>query len=373
MEPFAFQNLVSDKVKHLTPYLPGRSISEIQKQYHVQDVIKLASNENPLGCSPDVLKKLQNISSLDLSIYPATSQHPLLQDLCEFLNIHENQILITNGSDAGFSLLIQAFACPFQKKILTHEYAFMGYEIQASSFGIDTLKASVHPKSWTVDIAHLKKLTLEKPAIVFIANPNNPTGLKLSWEEIESLLQTLSPETLLVLDEAYHEYDLTPHPPLHTLLNTYSNLIITRTFSKAYGLAGLRIGYLMAHPQVIQTLKRIQLPFTINQQALNAAHIPLKDQNFIRQTQSNNQQGMEFLIQALKSTPLITRPSWGNFITIEDENPIQPLVQYLESQGIIIRGLQAFGLQNVARITVGTPLQNERLSLALHNYFQSKG
>lgn len=372
MEPFAFQNLVDNKVKHLTPYLPGRSISEIQKQYHIHDVIKLASNENPLGCSPDVLKKLQEISSNDLSIYPATAQHSLLRHLCDFLNIDEGQILITNGSDAAFSLLLQAYACPFQKKILTHQYAFMGYEIQASSFGIDTLKAPVHPKNWTVDMAQFKKLILKKPAIVFIANPNNPTGQKLSWQDIESLLQTLFPETLLVLDEAYHEYDKTPHPAIHPLLGNYPNLIITRTFSKAYGLAGLRIGYLMAHPEIIQTLKRIQLPFTINQLALDAAHAALKDQQFIQQTQRNNEQGMQFLLAACKSLPLMVRPSWGNFITIEDKHPIQPLVQYLESQGIIIRGLQSFGLENVARITIGTPIQNERLSVTLHKYFQSK-
>lgn len=372
MEPFAFQNLVDDKVKHLTPYLPGRSISEIQKQYHIHDVIKLASNENPLGCSPDVLKKLKKISSHDLSIYPATAQHPLLRHLCEFLDIDEGQILITNGSDAAFSLLLQAYACPFQKKILTHQYAFMGYEIQASSFGIDTLKAPIHPDDWTVDMAQFKKLILKKPAIVFIANPNNPTGQKLSWQDIESLLQTLSPETLLVLDEAYHEYDKTPHPALHPLLETYPNLVITRTFSKAYGLAGLRIGYLMAHPEIIQTLKRIQLPFTIHQLALIAANEALKDQDFIHQTQHVNQEGMQFLLHVLSDLPLVIRPSYGNFITIEDQQPIHSLVQYLESKGIIIRGLQAFGLENVARITIGTAAQNVRLSSSLHDYFNDK-
>lgn len=372
MEPLAFQNLVDDKVKNLIPYLPGRSIAEIQKQYHIQDVIKLASNENPLGASPQVLQKLQSINMDSLSIYPATVQHPLLQHLSEFLDIDKAQVLITNGSDAAFSLLIQAYARPFQKKILTHLYAFMGYEIQAASFGIDTLKASIHPHDWTVNIDDLKTLAKEKPALLFIANPNNPTGQKISWEEIESLLQNLAPETLLVLDEAYYEYDKTPHPNLHHLINTYTNLVITRTFSKAYGLAALRIGYVIAHPEIIQTLKRIQLPFTINQIALIAADEALKDQHFIHQTQQINQEGMQFLLTTLGDLPLVIRPSYGNFITIEDRQAIQPLVQYLESQGIIIRGLQAFGLPNVARITIGTAAQNRRLCSSLHDYFKKK-
>lgn len=369
MEPFAFQKLIDEKVKHLTPYLPGRSISEIQKQYDIQDVIKLASNENPLGCSPLVLEKLQQSSMEKLSVYPATAQHPLLKQICDFLDINENQLLMTNGSDAAFSLLIQAYARPFKKKILTHEYAFMGYEIQAASFGIETIKSRVHPQQWTLDIPHLIHCLSEKPALLFIANPNNPTGQKISWQDIENILEHLPPETLFILDEAYAEYDTSIHPPIKHLLQTYPQLIITRTFSKAYGLAGLRIGYVMAHPEIIQTLKRIQLPFTINQLALDAAWVAINDQAFIHLTQKNNQDGLQFLLHELQSTPLKIRPSYGNFVTIEDNKPISTLVQFLEAQGIIIRGLQAFGLPNVARITIGTNIQNQRLITTLIHYF----
>lgn len=373
MKPFAFQNLVDDKVKHLTPYLPGRSITEIQQQYHIQNVIKLASNENPLGASPKALQKLQTLSIESLSLYPATTQHPLLAHLCEFLDIDKAQILITNGSDAAFSLLIQAYARPLQKKILTHQYAFMGYEIQAASFGLDALKAPVHPEDWSINIEALKTFSSERPALVFIANPNNPTGQKISWDVIENLLQHFDGETLFVLDEAYYEYDNAPHPYLCNLLETYPHLVITRTFSKAYGLAGLRIGYVIAHPEIIQTLKRIQLPFTINQSALIAANEALKDQDFIHQTRRINQEGMQFLLASLSNLPLVIRGSHGNFITVEDQKPIHPLVQYLESKGIIIRGLQAFGLTNVARITIGTATQNQRLCLSLQDYFKQKG
>jgi histidinol-phosphate aminotransferase len=155
MDTPLFQNLIHPKVKNLTPYLPGRSIKEIQKQYQIQDVIKLASNENPLGCSPKVLENIHQTTVDNIFIYPSTGNHPLIENLTSKLDIAKENLLIANGSDAIFSLLIQAYALPYQKQILTHQFAFMGYEIQALGYGIETLKASIHPESWQVNIDEL--------------------------------------------------------------------------------------------------------------------------------------------------------------------------------------------------------------------------
>lgn len=369
MDSPAFQKNLHSKVKQLQPYVPGRSITEIQNQYQIQDVIKLASNENPLGCSPKVIEDIHKIQKFDISIYPSTTHHPLYAQLTDFLEISHEHLLITNGSDAVFSLLIQAYTLAFQKKILTHEYAFMGYEIQAASFGIETLKAPIDPKTWLPDIDELIRLSKNDVALIFIANPNNPTGQKIQWWDIYTLLNNIPAETLLIIDEAYFEYDESPHPQMHHLLSTYPNLIITRTFSKAYGLAALRIGYTMAHPVVIDTLKRIQLPFTINQVALNAANIALNDQAFIEKTVKLNREGMQDLIEKLSSLALITRSSFGNFITIEYHKDIKEMVIFLESQGVIIRSLHAFGLARVARITIGTQAQNQRLIKTIQQFF----
>ena len=173
----------------------------------------------------------------------------------------------------------------------------------------------------------------------------------------------------MIIDEAYYEYDESPHPKISHLLENYPNLIITRTFSKAYGLASLRVGYTLAHPQVIDSLKRIQLSFTLNQIGLNAANIALKDQKFIEKTTKLNRVGMQDLLEKLKTLPLITRSSFGNFITIEYHQDIKELVVFLESQGVIIRSLHAFGLNQVARITIGTHEQNQRLIKTLQQFF----
>jgi histidinol-phosphate aminotransferase len=369
MDKLAFQKFIHSKVKQLHPYVPGRSIIEIQKQYQIQNVIKLASNENPLGCSPQVIENIHQIKAFDISIYPSMAHHNLYTSLCHFLEISKENLLISNGSDAIFSMLIQAYALAYQKKILTHQYAFMGYEIQAASFGIETLKASIDAQTWLPDIDELIQLSKNNVALIFLANPNNPTGQKIQWSDIDTILNHIPKETLLVLDEAYYEYDACVHPKVSDLLENHPNLIITRTFSKAYGLAALRVGYMLAHSEIIHTLKRIQLPFSINQIGLNAADIALRDQDFIQQSIQMNAEGMKNLLKELPVLPFKVRPSFGNFITIEYHQDIKYLVDYLESQGIIIRSLHAFGLPRVARITIGTPIENQRLIKTFKQFF----
>ncbi|NDH08240.1 MAG: histidinol-phosphate transaminase [Gammaproteobacteria bacterium] len=366
------KDLIHPMVLNLEPYLPGKSIAEIQEKYQISEVIKLASNENCLGCSPKVLDYFHGISMQDIHLYPAVYMHPLHQHLANFLNIDPHQLMLANGSDTLFSLIIQAFILPQGKKILTHELAFMGYEKQASTYGIDTIKAKVCPKDWRLDVSDLIQLASDDVGAIFIANPNNPTGNALNWASIYQILDNIPKTTLFVLDEAYYEYHDTDNPDDASLIRRYPNLIITRTFSKAYGLASLRLGYAFANPELIQILRRIQLPFSIGLPSLNAALIALHDQDFIHQTQSHNRQQKTFLYQELQSFPFRCHQSAANFITIEQQQDIMPLVQFLESKGVIIRPLHAFGLKHAARITIGTAQENKILLTNLQYYFEEQ-
>ncbi len=364
----AYQALLSEKVQHLQPYLPGKSIKEIEDKYQIHDVIKLASNENAWGCSKRVLKAIHSATLDDISCYPNTYLHPFFKTLHEFLHIPAQNLFIANGSDAIFSLLIQAYALPLLKNTCTHQYAFMGYEIQSRTFGLDCIKVKVNPETWQFDIDELIQACYQNVAIAFISNPNNPTGQFITWDEIKTILNNIPADCLLVIDEAYFEYHQQERPSLQYLLDTYPNLIITRTFSKAYGMASLRLGYAIANECIVQTLKKIQLPFTISQLALQAGLAAIQDQDFIIYTQTQTQHEKSFLEHAFKELPFRLRPCQGNFICIELDRDATELVTYLESQGIIIRPLKAFGLNHCARITIGTHEQNNRLLSCLHDY-----
>jgi histidinol-phosphate aminotransferase len=366
-----FSKLLHPLVAKIKPYLPGKSIREIEQKYGIHEVIKLASNENAWGCSPKVIEHLKHVNAQDISIYPNTYLHPCFQSLKEMLDIPGESLFISNGSDAIFSLLMQAFALPEHKSILSHQYAFMGYRTQAQSFGLDCLEVPVEPSTWRFKIQDMVAQINKKTAIIFLANPNNPTGVLMSWDELRILLDQTPNETLVVIDEAYYEYVEDEHPPILELIASYPHLIITRTLSKAYGLAGLRLGYAIAHPEIIQILKNIQLPFTVNQMALNAGQIALGDQLFIQRTQKKTQDEKQKLIKELSQLPLEIRPTHGNFLTLGLEEDVSNLVHTLEEEGTIVRPLHAFGLNHYLRITIGQEVQNNILINQLKHYFHS--
>lgn len=366
-----FNTLVHPYVQSLKPYLPGKAISEIQTQYQIEHVIKLASNENAWGTSPKALQAVQRSNMEDICHYPHTYLHPLFKHLQNLLNVPNDYLLITAGSDAVFSLLMQAYAVPKQKNILTHEYAFMGYEIQARAHGLNCLKSQIDSQTWALDIEHLIQQSQHNVAITFIANPNNPTGTKMSWSDIEYINRQIPKKSLLVIDQAYAEYDPEPQPNLYKLIQKHPNIIMTRTFSKAYGLASLRVGYAIAHPEITDTLKKIQLPFTISQISLNAASAACEDQAFILETIKNTALEKQFLVEHLKNLPFEVQNGYGNFVTLRKEKNTPKLVQFLESKGIIIRPLASFGLQDCVRITVGQHQENQQLLNLMKQYYHS--
>ena len=353
-------------IQSLKPYTPGKSIDELAREKGVKDIIKLASNENPLGCSPLAQKAVANLNAHQLALYPSPINHPLHAKLAERLNIDKSMLMFSNGSDYIFWFLLNIFALGQNKFMLTHQYAFITYAIQAQIMGIPILTTELL-HNYHVDIKALITACLTHDvAILFLANPNNPTGIMLEHTQIHDLLSQIPPSTLVVLDEAYHEY---AHPKGNhaciRLQKKFPNLIITRTFSKLYGLAALRLGYAIANPEIIDLLLRVQLPFTVNQAALVAAEAALDDQHFIEKTLQCNTAGMAQLIEGLNQLNLPYLPSCTNFMMFDCKKNSQPIYDQLLAEGIIVRPLTPYGLPNHLRVSIGTNSQNTQFLASL--------
>ena len=347
-------------IQSLSPYIPGKSTEEVALEHGLTDIIKLASNENPLGCSPLVTKAIHQTSSKKIATYPIAAIHPLRKKLAQNLGVDIDMLTLSNGSDALIPLLLNCFALHQDKHMLTHEYAFMMYAIQAQSLGIPVITTPIC-SNWEVDINAMIAATNEKTALIFLASPNNPTGVLLSQKNIKHLLENIPETTLLVVDEAYYEFVDKPHQ-LHmiSLLAKHPNLIITRTFSKAYGMAGLRLGFCISNPSICALLHRVLLPFCVNMIALIAGEAALDDDDFIQKTLVMNAQGIKQLQQGFNHFGFNYLPTACNFLTIDCQKDSMPLFQNLQQHGIIVRPLHPYGLSHYLRVTVGTEEQNRR-------------
>ena len=364
-----FQDLPHEGIRKLVPYKPGKAIEELAREKGITDIIKLASNENPLGCSPKALAELRALSPYTLATYPSPLNHPLMERLAAKHQVSEAQVFLRNGSDFIYTLLLNAYALHQNKHILTHDYAFSTYAIQARTLNIPVRSAAIHA-DWSVNIDNLLAQCDEQTALVFIANPNNPTGILSNAQDIERLLHGLPKHTILVLDEAYHEYAAKEFAANSIdWLSNYPNLIITRTFSKIYGLAGLRLGYALAHPDIISILKRIQLPFTVNQAALAAGYAALSDEDFLHRSLLLNTEGIAQMRKGLDELNIEYLQSACNFLTCNACEDTSRLYNFLLDKGIIIRPLHAYAMDNYFRVSIGTQEQNTRFLCALHEYY----
>jgi histidinol-phosphate aminotransferase len=371
--PIDFQTLPHAGVRSLVPYKPGKSIEELTKEKGLVNIIKMASNENPLGCSPLALAALHHIASSTVATYPSPINHPLMSKLASKLKLAEEQLFLSNGSDYIFGLLIQSFALHTGKHVVTHDYAFSTYAIQAHALQVPVHSVAVND-DWQVDIEAIIKACTAETALIFIANPNNPTGLLISPERIKHLLKHIPEQTLLVLDEAYYEYAASAlNDNCINWLNDYPNLVITRTFSKIYGMAGLRLGYAMAQPDVISIVKRVQLPFAVNQAALNSAYAALDDEEFIKNSLTVTREGMQQLEEGFKKLNIHYFPSACNFLTFDSKEDSMALYNYLLDQGIIIRPLHPYAMPHYLRVSVGTRVQNTRFLSELGRYMSKRG
>ena len=356
--PCDFNTLPHAKIRELEPYVPGKATDRVANEQGLSNVIKLASNENPLGCSPCVLEALAALTPFELATYTITREHLLRAKLAEYLRLDNETIFLSNGSDFIFHMLLECFALHTNKHILTHEYAFISYEVQANTLGIPIKKVAIDAL-WHVDIDAMIAACSEKTAIIFIANPNNPTGLLIPPSELRRLLHHIPESTLLVIDEAYYEY--TPEKQRADTvawLAQHPNLVITRTFSKAYGLASLRLGYALAHPDIISLLYRIQLPFCVSQAAMTAGIAAIKDQTFIQTSMQLNLHGLKQVKDGLYKLGFKCFSTTCNFITFDCGQSAEKLANNLQKHGIIIRPLTPYGLKQHLRVTIGTFKQN---------------
>ncbi len=347
----------------IQPYQPGKPIEEVERELGLHSVIKLASNENPLGPSPEAVRAAGKALSR-AALYPDSAAYTLTRKLAAKHGVPPDSVIIGTGSDQLFMLLALVLLNP-QANAVISEFTFPTYAIAAHSVGAELRVAKAAP-GLGHEVDHLLAAVDSATRIVFIDNPNNPVGSYLGRPAITRLLEAVPRDTLVVLDEAYYEFvDAPDYVSGLEYLGRYPNLMVTRTFSKAYGLAGFRIGYGLGDPALIRLLQRVRLPFSVSHPALLAAEAALDDEAHLAQTRRLVFGERPHLARLLEQHRIRTLPSQGNFVTGQTPIPSRSLFEELLKAGIIIRPLAAMGLPDHVRITVGLPDQNQTLAKAL--------
>lgn len=364
-----YQSLALAGVQALSPYQPGKPIEELERELGITNILKLASNENPLGTSPKALAALANpLTSLEL--YPDGSGYRLKDALANKLALQTKQITLGNGSNDVLELIARAFLTQGRSAVMS-EFAFAVYPIVSQATGAEVRIAKANPPEHAdMPYGHNLQNLLEKISattqLVFIANPNNPTGTWLGKDELLSFLQQVPPQVIVVIDEAYTEYVEDPEfPDAIAWLEQFPNLIVTRTFSKIYGLAGLRVGYAASSPEIADILNRVRQPFNVNALALAAATAALADDGFLQQSKTVNSAGLQQWFAACAEENWDYIPTVGNFITIDLKRLAGPIYEALLREGVIVRPIGGYGLPQHLRITIGTETQNQRCISAL--------
>lgn len=357
-----FIHLAASGIPNLAPYIPGKPIAELERELGICNSIKLASNENPLCVSSKV--KAAILANLDaLTRYPDGNGFALRHILAKHHAIAPECITFGNGSNDVLDLIARTFLYPGVEAIFS-QYAFAVYPICTQAVGATAKIAPAH--NYGYDLSAMATLVSDRTRVIFIANPNNPTGTWLKSLELHNFIQALPPQVLVVVDEAYFEYVTeTEYPDASRWLETLPNLIVTRTFSKAYGLAGLRVGYALSHPDIANLLNRIRQPFNVNSLALAAAEAALFDKEHLQQTVHLNSVGMQQLSNGINKLGLTWIPSVANFITIDLNRPTEPINNSLLKMGCIVRPLSVYTMPHHLRISIGLPEENARLLSAL--------
>ncbi|MFQ3175921.1 MAG: histidinol-phosphate aminotransferase [Psychromonas sp.] len=357
-----FLTLANAGVQKLHPYQAGKPTSELERELGISDIVKLASNENPLGLSEKVKSALHS-ELAGLTRYPDANGFDLKQALSHKHNVGLNQITLGNGSNDLLELVARAFVSA-KNEVIFAQYAFVVYPIVTQAIGA---KAVVVPaKDYGHDLDAMAAAVNDKTKLIFIANPNNPTGTFLELADILAFLSKVPAHVLVVLDEAYFEYVAADRRG-NTIawIKDFPNLIVSRTFSKAYGLAGLRVGYSISNPQIADILNRVRQPFNCNALALKAAETVLQDEDYLQQGIKLNNAGMADLSAFFSEHNLEYIPSMGNFITVNVGKSGDQVYQQLLHEGVIVRPITGYGLSDHLRISIGLFDENQRFKQAL--------
>jgi histidinol-phosphate aminotransferase len=359
-------SLATPGVQLLKPYQPGKPLAELEREYGIRDAVKLASNENPLGPSPVALKVIRE-QLHDLARYPDGNGFALKAALASKHAVDVAQITLGNGSNDILELLARAFVTP-EHEIIFSQHAFAVYPIVTQAVGARAVVTAA--REWGNDLDAMLAAINDRTRLIFIANPNNPTGTWLTQQQLEQFLSRLPSHVVVVLDEAYYEYasdsamSADDYPNGMQWLREYSNLVVTRTFSKAYGLAGLRVGYSVSHPEIADLLNRVRQPFNVNSLALVAAEAALQDQAHLQKGLTCNVTGMQQYVRAFRELGLEYIPSIANFISVKVGEGASIYEQLLR-QGVIVRPVANYGMPEYLRITIGTAEENQRCINAL--------
>ncbi len=346
--------LVPKHIRNLSPYIPGMTIDEVKRKFALDKIVKLASNENPLGPSPKALKYV--IDNLDNSHrYPDSYAFKLRSKLADIYDLKIDNVVLGGGSEGIMSVIMRTFLHD-NDEIISAENSFIGFRVLANASGIKT--NWVPMKNYHYDLDALASNINDKTKIIYLANPDNPTGTYFNKSMFNNFMELVPNRVLVILDEAYFEYTENLNDFPNSMLYRYDNVITLRTFSKAYGLAGFRVGYGFGHKELIDSLMKVKLPFEPSSPAQLAAFASLDDLEFLSNTIKNNSLGMQKLLNSLKNYNTI--PSVTNFITIifDNNSEAHDFTGFMLSNGVIVRNLKGFGLENCVRISVGTDNDN---------------
>ncbi|MDD6911638.1 histidinol-phosphate transaminase [Actinobacillus minor] len=355
-------NIANEGVKSLSPYQAGKPIEELERELGITNIIKLASNENPFGFPESAKQAIINQLN-DLTRYPDANGFELKAAVSKKFGVAPNQVTLGNGSNDLLELFAHTFAGE-KDEIIYSQYAFIVYPLVTKA--INAVAREIPAKNWGHDLDGFLAAINEKTKLIFIANPNNPTGNFLTEAEVERFLAQVPENVIVVLDEAYTEFTA-ENERLNSfgLLQKYPNLIISRSLSKAYGLAGLRIGYAVSNPEIADLLNRVRQPFNCNSLALASAVAVMNDDEFVKKVAENNRLEMARYEAFCQAQGLEYIPSKGNFITIDFKQPAAPIYEALLREGVIVRPIAGYGMPNHLRISIGLPEENDRFFKAL--------
>lgn len=348
-------------VRAISPYLPGKPITQLAREMGipVERIVKLASNENPLGMSPKARVAVEEAIAT-LERYP--DDFELKQALADHVALGKEHIVLGNGSNDVLDLIARVFLSPGRSAVFS-QHAFAVYPLATLSAGADLIE--VPAIEYGHDLAAMHSAIRPDTRLVWIANPNNPTGTFLPYMRLKAFLHTMPPDVVVVIDEAYNEYiPASERVDTTAWLAEFPNLVLTRTFSKIYGLAGLRIGFALASAEIADLMNRVRQPFNCNNLALAAATAALDDDEFVARSHALNRSGMEQIIAGLKRLGYLHIPSHGNFLAFKAGDATSLNLSLLR-QGVIVRPIGGYGMPEWLRVTIGTEAENQRFLDAL--------
>jgi histidinol-phosphate aminotransferase len=356
------KNIANPNILKVKPYVPGKPIGEVKRELGLKSVIKLASNENPYGPSPKVLKAITTAAET-VNRYPDSGCFELRQELARRLKVKPEQMVFGVGSDEVIVLALRAFISEGDEVVMAKP-SFLVYSIASAAAGAKLVEVPL--KGLKYDLVAMKRAVNPKTKMVFIGNPDNPSGLYASQTEVAEFLRDFPKDVLVFFDEAYFEFvDADDYPDTLALLRRRRNIIVARTFSKLYGLAGLRIGYCVADPEVADLMNRTREPFNVNSIAQAAALAALKDQAYYRRILAEAKRERKSVCSGLAQLGLEYSQGATNFIQVRTPMESSAVALALMKKGVIVRDMAVWGLQNYIRVSIGTPAENSRFLRAL--------